>query len=90
METVQPFLMKFRSSVPTIEVQLGLSDETRFDLDREIWLDESSLPLYANRAAKPYTNVMTAGRQIKGGFTPSGKYRTPKYIPTKMDKRAGK
>lgn len=42
------------------------------------------------RASKPYTSALTPAHSIKAGWTPSGKYKTAKSVPSKMDKRAGK
>ncbi|MEO8801790.1 MAG: hypothetical protein ABI375_00365 [Rudaea sp.] len=46
--------------------------------------------LACSRATKPYTSATTPGHTIKPGYTPGGKYKTSKYVPSKMDKRAGK
>lgn len=42
------------------------------------------------RASKPYTSAITPGHTVKSGYTPSGKFRSAKFVPTKTDKRAGK
>lgn len=90
METIQPLLMKFRSTLPVLEIQLGMDEEMIFDSDREIWMDKAGAPLYAARATRPYTNVTTTAHTIKGGYTPSGNYKPAKVVPSKTDKRAGK
>ena len=90
MQTVQPLLMKFRSTLPLMDVQIGLDEEMRFDSDREIWIDQQGVPLYAAPASRPYTNAWTAPRQVKGGYTKTNKYTPAKTIPGKTDKRSGK
>jgi hypothetical protein len=48
-------------------------------------------PLFmAPRASKPPTSCSTPGHTIKAGYTPSGKWRPSKYVPSQTDKRAGK
>ena len=47
-------------------------------------------PLHAIRYKSPPTSCTTPGKQIPGGYTPSGKYKSAYYRPAKTDKRAGK
>lgn len=62
-----------------------------FDDDLMMNLNDDGIPIYlAARSAKPPTACLTPGHTIKGGYTPSGKYKTATTIPAKMDKRAGK
>ena len=42
------------------------------------------------RSSKPPTSCSTPGHTVKSGYTPSGKWKPSKYVPSKMDKRAGK
>ncbi len=59
--------------------------------DRKLNVTPDGTPLYcAGRAKKPYTSAVTPGHTIKAGYTPSGKYKPAKFVPTKTDKRAGK
>ena len=49
------------------------------------------VPLFTMaRSAKPPTSCNTPGHTIKSGYTSTGKYKPSKYMPSKMDKRAGK
>lgn len=46
--------------------------------------------LACQRSSKPYTNAQTPGHTIPSGYTPSGKWRPAKSVPSKMDRRVGK
>jgi hypothetical protein len=50
----------------------------------------NSQPLHAIRYKSPPTSCTTPGKQIPGGLTPSGKWKSAYYRPAKTDKRAGK
>lgn len=71
-----------------LNVDLSIDD---FSFDERLQLNLSPRgEIACARASKPYTSVSTPGHMIKGGFTPSGKYKAASYSPPKMDKRAGK
>jgi len=42
------------------------------------------------RTRRPPTNVYTAPRRLKAGYTPSGKYRPSKMTKSRTDRRAGR
>jgi hypothetical protein len=44
----------------------------------------------AARSKTPPTSCFTAGHTINAGYTPSGKFKPPKFVPGKTDRRAGK
>ncbi len=46
--------------------------------------------LFAALSRTPPTSTMTPGKTRPGGYNSNGKYLPSKYIPAKMDKRAGK
>jgi len=70
------------------------NDVDDFDIyDEELMMNINAdgIPfLMAPRASKPPTTCTTPGHSIKGGYTPSGKYKPATYAPSKVDKRAGK
>jgi hypothetical protein len=51
---------------------------------------ESLEELQAALFRQPPTQCSTPGKMRPGGFNRNGKYLPAKYIPSKMDKRAGK
>jgi hypothetical protein len=73
----------------------GLSTEEEetavYDTFSQMNVTPYGIPLFmGGRTAKPPTSCSTPGHTIKSGYTPSGKWRTSKYVPSKTDKRAGK
>jgi hypothetical protein len=70
---------------PDQDEELGsYSDEQHLNVSLD------GTPLHLARSKSPYTSAYTPGHTIPGGYTPSGKYKSPKVVPGKMDKRAGK
>jgi hypothetical protein len=53
-------------------------------------LTPDGLPLHLSRSSTPPTSAFTPGHTIPAGYTPSGKWRSAKVMPGKMDRRAGK
>ena len=53
-------------------------------------ITHEGVPLWAALFKRPPTSANTPGRQRPGGFNKNGKYLPSKWIPSKMDKRAGK
>lgn len=86
----QPFVLRFKSVITREGGDAFIDTDARYDTKAMMWLDGASEPLWANRASKPYTPCHTAAHTIKGGYTPSGKYKPPKTVPGKTDKRSGK
>ena len=86
----QPFVLRFKRAIPIGD---GLDAFTepgaRRDVATGIWVNAQGQPLYAT-ASKPYTTVSTQARTVKGGYTPSGKYKPSRNVPPKMDRRSGK
>jgi hypothetical protein len=86
-----PFVLHFIRPITLEGMDPFTEAGARFDEGRSLWIDSEGRPLYAGgRASKPYTAVYTQSHYIKGGYTPSGKYRPGKTVPGKTDKRAGK
>jgi len=61
-----------------------------FSKKLKMWLDRKGCPIFQSRSSRPFTPAHTATRWVKPGYTPSGKYKSGKWLPAKMDKRAGK
>ena len=79
------FLQPFPSSI------YKKDDDMVFNPVLKINETNQCVPLFTMaRSSSPPTSCSTPGHTIKGGFTPSGKYKTAKYVPGKTDKRAGK
>jgi len=79
------FLQPFPSSI------YKKDDDMVFNPVLKINETNQGVPLFTMaRSAKPPTSCLTPGHTIKGGYTPSGKYRPSKSVPGKTDKRAGK
>jgi len=79
------FLQPFPSSI------YQKDDEMVFNPVLQINETPQGVPLFTMaRSAKPPTTCRTPGHTIKAGYTPSGKYKQSKFVPDKMDKRAGK
>jgi len=79
------FLQPFPSSI------YQKDDDMVFNPVLKINETNQCVPLFAMaRSAKPPTSCNTPGHTIKSGYTPSGKYKPSKYVPGKMDKRAGR
>ena len=79
------FLQPFPSSI------YKKDDDMVFNPVLKINETNQGVPLFTMaRSSSPPTSCSTPGHTIKGGFTPSGKYKTAKYVPSKTDKRAGK
>ena len=64
-------------------------DDFLYDAARRINISPEG-EIACARASRPYTSALTPGHTIPSGYTPSGKWRPSKYVPGKMDKRAGK
>jgi len=80
------FLQPFPSSIYNKK-----DDDMVFNPILKINETNQGVPLFTMaRSAHPPTSCSTPGHTIKSGYTPSGKYRPSKYVPGKMDKRAGK
>jgi hypothetical protein len=84
-----PFVLRFKRPIALQGVDPFTEPGAKFDNSRALWVDRDGTPLYA-AASKPYTSVYTAAHTIKGGWTPSGKYKPTRIAPGKMDKRSGK
>jgi hypothetical protein len=70
--------------------QAEMDDMAIYSETRQMNLLVDGTPLYCQLSKTPPTNAYTPGHTNPGGFTPSGKWRGPKVVPGKMDKRAGK
>lgn len=46
--------------------------------------------LACSRSSRPYTNAQTPSHMIPAGYTPSGKWKPARSVPSKMDRRVGK
>jgi hypothetical protein len=69
----------------------GVEDESYYDDAQMMNMSKDGVPFYlAARSSTPPTTCTTPGHTIKGGYTPSGKYKPATYSPQKADKRAGK
>lgn len=66
-----------------------LFENATFSVDQKINIHVSGIPLYCTRTKSPPTSAISPGHMIQGGYTPSGKYKTARYVPPKLDKRAG-
>lgn len=64
-------------------------DDYKYDEKLQVNFDIEG-ELACSRSSKPYTNAQTPGHIIKSGWTPSGKWKPSRSVPTKMDKRIGK
>ena len=79
------FLQPFPSSI------YQKDDEMVFNPVLKINETSQGVPLFTMaRSAKPPTSCNTPGHTIKAGYTPSGKYKLSKFVPSKTDKRAGR
>ncbi|MEK9826405.1 MAG: hypothetical protein VW395_09065 [Methylotenera sp.] len=85
------FILRFKRPIPLEGTDPFGEPDVRYDASRCLWTYGDGTPVYlGGRASKPYTSTMTASRLVKGGYTPSGKYKPAKVMPARMDKRAGK
>lgn len=66
-----------------------LFENATFSVDRKINIDSNGIPLHSALSKTPPTTCGTPGKQTPGGYTPSGKWKSPGYTPSKTDKRAG-
>jgi hypothetical protein len=79
------FLQPFPSSI------YQKDDDMVFNPVLKINETNQGVPLFTMaRSAKPSTSCSTPGHTIKAGYTKSNKWKPAKYVPGKMDKRAGK
>jgi hypothetical protein len=86
-----PFVLRFRTPVICSWIDPMTDPGVRRDENRLIWIDSTGTPLWAGgRSSKMYTSVLTAPKTIPAGYTPSGKWKSTTYRPSRMDKRAGK
>lgn len=65
------------------------SDDFVYDEARRINLSPDG-NIACSLASKPYTSCYTPGHTIPAGHTPSGKYRSSRFVNGKTDKRSGK
>ena len=79
------FLQKFPADLYPDDV-----DQFNYDAAKLMNLTVDGLPLYCALSKTPPTNIFTAGHTRAGGYSRTGKYLPTKFIPGKMDKRAGK
>lgn len=89
-ETQQPLIVNFLQPYPFTQVHDIDPDGAHYDQARQLNVDPDGRPLYCNRSKLPPTLVTTPGRTLPSGYTPSGKWKPAKYMPSKMDRRAGK
>jgi hypothetical protein len=71
--------------------QWAETQEAVYDTSARMNMTEEGIPFFmAGRSSKPPTSCSTPGHTVKSGYTPSGKWKPSKYVPSKTDKRAGK
>lgn len=88
-----PKVLMFVSQCPFVadfEASQALDNSTVFDPERQLSVLTDGSPIYCVRYPTPPTSTSTPGHTIPGGFTSTGKYKPPKFMPAKTDKRAGK
>lgn len=87
---IRPLISYFLQDYPHYEDNCECQDDFYSD-DLMLNVTSDGLPCYlAARTPHPPTSCLTPGHTIKGGYTPSGKYKPASYSPQKLDKRAGK
>lgn len=64
-------------------------DNATFSVDQKINIHESGIPICYIRTCLPPTSAFTPGHTIPSGYTPSGKFKNSRFVPSKTDKRAG-
>jgi hypothetical protein len=79
------FLQPFPSSI------YKKDDDMVFNPILKINETNQGVPLFTMaRTSTPPTSCSTPGHTVKAGYSSTGKYKPAKYMPSKMDKRAGK
>ena len=63
---------------------------SNYNKDLQVMVGRDNLPLWMTRTKKIPTSTHTPGKTLPSGYTRSGKWKPSKYVPSKMDKRAGK
>ena len=85
-----PFLFHFRKTLPASNQTETDELTIYYSLDRRVNVFASGEIAWSSLFRKVPTNAYTNGRMTKAGYTRSGKWKQPKYIKGKMDKRANK
>jgi hypothetical protein len=83
------FLQPFPYSSASDEPSFG--GVTTYSPEFKMSVTEEGMPVYCDtRYKSPPTLASTPGHTIPGGYTSTGKYKNPRSVPSKWDKRAGK
>ena len=64
-------------------------DRAEFSKERQLSLLPDGTPQYCAPTKSPPTRIVTPGKVVPGGFTPSGKHKASHPTKTKMDMRVG-
>lgn len=81
--TLSPHEVLFHQDQVAVN-QMSYNDKQRLNLNKD------GRPAYLALYKSPPTNCFTPGKMLPGGYTKSGKYKSPRWSPAKTDKRAGK
>jgi hypothetical protein len=88
-----PTVLLFVSSCPFVaefEATAEFEQSAIYDSEKQLSVLPDGSPLYCVRYPTPPTSTLTPGHTIPAGYTSTGKYKPPKYVQGKTDKRAGK
>jgi hypothetical protein len=88
-----PAVLHFLQECPFVDQfieQAKIDDSASYSKTRQLNLMPDGTPQYCLLSKTPPTSAWTGGHTTPGGYTPSGKWKGPKQVPGKMDKRVGK
>ncbi|CAN5443822.1 hypothetical protein BH09SUM1_BH09SUM1_20140 [soil metagenome] len=86
-----PLMTHFLQPYPASPCQEQAEAEGIYSEKHLLNMTSEGVPLFlGGRSSSPPTSTMTPGHTIKAGYTSTGKWKPSKWMPSKMDKRAGK
>ena len=88
-----PLVLQNMQKFPFIEEHILAEEQdknSRYDEDQQVMVGVDNLPIWMARTKKLMSNAYTRSKTLPSGYTRSGKWKPSKFVPGKMDKRAGK
>ena len=87
---LRPLISYFLATYPYGPDDHDFPAGTEFCEIRQLSVLPDGAPVYASRSKSPPTSTMTPGHTLPAGYTRAGNWKPAKYMPAKMDKRAGR
>ena len=84
------FFLKPSPHLPAFIEDEQIFNEAHWNAVTKIIETNTGEPLWAALSKRPPTSCYTPGKTRPGGYNKNRKYLPAKFIPGKMDKRAGK